>query len=504
MSVMGKKLHMESLMHSSKRKEMTAVVRNIRLSCNLAGHMKVHVYLEDVRETMMIITQMRPSIDPIRLAWIERALKNGAHCERCKEFCRVPIVTPRCAHVLCVDCIGLQAEGCVLCNEKYLMEKGQYSPKRAVPVELIELQPSYSQDEFYAPTWVTTASVKTSLLLRKLEGPLKGEKVIIFSQFQEHLRMIEEQLEKASVRFAGLFSSNLVQNAKNMRAIRAQQLDMFENDVHCQVLLMDGICSHGLDLSFCSNVLLMEPIFDLYTEEQVICRAHRMGQKREVRVETFVMANTIEEQVISIRGLNDDDNASFEKDASKIYELRKARMLLSHLRTVCIQNETKVGELQIGGSPAKKGDLKEGKLITPWRAAPPVVVKQEKGSGQNGNPVKRKVKFADENDDEANEDIMLLSTFLTKFEEVRSKGLGLTLMQATIEGALLDQIAMQGKESAARVYFLLVSSYWPDSKATQDIYLLKKEKHPRYMAPRTFEMSREFPDWFMDTLAKVL
>merc|ERR1739847_176091 len=79
--------HRESLMHTSKMREMMTVVRNVRLSCNLSGHMNIDVYEEDLRETMMIITQMKPNIDPYNLAWIEGALREGAHCERCNEFC---------------------------------------------------------------------------------------------------------------------------------------------------------------------------------------------------------------------------------------------------------------------------------------------------------------------------------------------------------------------------------------------------------------------------------
>ena len=47
---------------------------------------------------------------------------------------------------------------------------------------------------------------------------------------------------------------------------------------------MDESGSVGLDLSFVSYVLLLEPIADLSMEEQVISRAHRMGAKEPVRV----------------------------------------------------------------------------------------------------------------------------------------------------------------------------------------------------------------------------
>ena len=515
--------HHESLMHSSKNKEMMIVLKNIRLSCNLAGHMKLDVYDVDIRETLMIITQMKPNIGYGRLALIERACRHGAHCERCKEFCRVPIITPRCAHILCVDCTGSQAGSCILCNEKYKMERGQYSPQRSVPVELIELQPSYGQADFFAPTWFSASSVKIQHLLYRLQK-LRGDKVIVFSQFQEHLRMIEEQLEKSSVPFAGLYSSSLAQNAKKMRSIRAQALHRFQYDQNCQVLLMDGICSHGLDLSFCSHVILMEPIWDSALEEQVVSRAHRMGQRREVLVETFVMSNTIEEQVISVRGLTDNSNTSFDKEIDNIYELRKRRHLLSHLRTVSINNESKNdGELEIMGSPSTKGtarsepeethmksrisDQASGKTIADEliNSAERVADLNALVPDQSLQPIKKKVKFAEpDGDQELSEDALLLSSMLAKLEAIKSQVVGFTEQRSAVELAMREQISFQGKEQVGKTYFLLVSSFWTPSKSSADIYLLQKEKHPRYTAPKTFEIAREFPDWFITTLASVL
>ncbi len=53
-------------------------------------------------------------------------------------------------------------------------------------------------------------------------------------------------------------------------------------------------------------------------------------------------------------------------------------------------------------------------------------------------------------------------------------------------------------------YYLLASCFWTRTKASTDIYLLEKEKHPRYRVPGTFEIAREFPDWFIGALANAL
>ena len=63
---------------------------------------------------------------------------------------------------------------------------------------------------------------------------------------------------------------------------------MQEDPLH-SVLLMDESGSVGLDLSFAAHVFIMEPLENASLEEQVISRAHRMGARADVAVETLVM-----------------------------------------------------------------------------------------------------------------------------------------------------------------------------------------------------------------------
>ena len=62
-----------------------------------------------------------------------------------------------------------------------------------------------------------------------------------------------------------------------------------QEDPQHSVLLMDESGSVGLDLSFASHVFIMEPLENASLEEQVISRAHRMGARADVQVETLVM-----------------------------------------------------------------------------------------------------------------------------------------------------------------------------------------------------------------------
>ncbi|CAI5514608.1 unnamed protein product [Closterium sp. Naga37s-1] len=129
-----------------------------------------------------------------------------------------------------------------------------------------------------------------------------GEKAIVFTQFLEHIALLEAQLTLAGVNFAGLYNPR-------PQSDKMQELLRFQHDPACRVLLIDGPGSPGLDLSFVSRVFLMEPVWDPSVEEQMVSRAHRMGASRPITVETLAMAGTLEEHMLHIlqRGAGEAD-----------------------------------------------------------------------------------------------------------------------------------------------------------------------------------------------------
>ncbi|KAA0034755.1 hypothetical protein IC582_022678 [Cucumis melo] len=333
--------HVESLLNPKQWKFRCATIKNIRLSCCVAGHIKVAEAGEDIQETMDILVD--DGLDPMsqEYSYIKYNLLYGGSCSRCGEWCRLPVIAP-CRHLLCLDCVALDSEGCTFpgCGKLYVMQTPETlarpenpNPKWPVPKDLIELQPSYKQDN-WDPDWQSTSSSKVAYLIQRLKdlserndeaallppssltksGALLQEvdhsraitsdhemvrdKVLIFSQFLEHIHVIEQQLTIAGIRFAGMYSPMHASN-------KMKSLAMFQHDASCMVLLMDGSAALGLDLSFVTYVFLMEPIWDRSMEEQVISRAHRMGAIRPIHVETLVMHETIEEQMIQF--LQDTD-----------------------------------------------------------------------------------------------------------------------------------------------------------------------------------------------------
>ncbi|XP_019054774.1 PREDICTED: F-box protein At3g54460-like isoform X2 [Nelumbo nucifera] len=340
--------HVESLLNPKQWKFRSTTIRNVRLSCCVAGHIKVTDAGQDIQETMDILVEQGLDRDSEEYVVIRNYLLNGGNCFRCKEWCRLPIITP-CRHLLCLDCIALDSERCTSpgCGYSYEMQSPEIltrpenpNPKWPVPKDLIELQPSYKQDN-WDPDWHATSSSKVAYLVERLKElqeankkigcstdkeedvelshslpllpqkrrwnvflnqedysktnvesyKLLPEKVIIFSQFLEHIHVIEQQLTGAGIKFAGMYSPMHSSN-------KMKSLAIFQHDANCMALLMDGSAALGLDLSFVTCVFLMEPIWDRSVEEQVISRAHRMGATRPIHVETLAMRGTIEEQML--------------------------------------------------------------------------------------------------------------------------------------------------------------------------------------------------------------
>ncbi|XP_009361966.2 F-box protein At3g54460 isoform X1 [Pyrus x bretschneideri] len=356
--------HVESLLNPKQWKFRSATIGNVRLSCCVAGHIKVTEAGEDIQETMDILVEN--GLDPMseEYAYIKYYLVYGGNCVRCKEWCRLPVITP-CRHLLCLDCVALDSERCTFpgCGNLYEMQTPDElarpenpNPKWPVPKDLIELQPSYKQDN-WDPDWQSTSSSKVAYIVEKLKAlqeanskffcppdyndnslhtenllseisDSKGsmqihdfkmstktqdtnlEKVLVFSQFLEHIHVIEQQLAIAGIKYAGMYSPLHASN-------KLKSLAMFQHDPSCTVLLMDGSAALGLDLSFVTHVFLMEPIWDRSMEEQVVSRAHRMGATRPIHVETLAMRGTIEEQMLEFLQDADECRRFLKEEAGK-------------------------------------------------------------------------------------------------------------------------------------------------------------------------------------------
>jgi len=126
-------------------------------------------------------------------------------------------------------------------------------------------------------------------------GLLPPKKCIIYSNFATHIHVIDLALTDARVPFETLSRLGSTRHDKD------QALDRFRRDPDVCALLLDQKAAEGLDLSFVSHVILMEPLSNASLEEQVVSRAHRMGQTGEVHVQVLAMRGTAEETLLDVQ-----------------------------------------------------------------------------------------------------------------------------------------------------------------------------------------------------------
>jgi SNF2 family DNA or RNA helicase len=79
-------------------------------------------------------------------------------------------------------------------------------------------------------------------------------------------------------------------------------ISKFKQDPNCKILLTSlGAGGEGVNLTFATHVILMEPYWNMAAEQQAIDRLHRIGQKSTTHVARFVVEDTVEEWVQSIQ-----------------------------------------------------------------------------------------------------------------------------------------------------------------------------------------------------------
>lgn len=133
----------------------------------------------------------------------------------------------------------------------------------------------------------------------QLFGEVLGEllenrhKVLVFSQFVDHLHIIRDYLDTQNISYQYLDGSTPVTNRK--KAVDAFQAG--EGDVFLISLKAGGT---GLNLTAADYVIHMDPWWNPAVEDQASDRAHRIGQQRPVTIYRLVAKDTIEDKIVEL------------------------------------------------------------------------------------------------------------------------------------------------------------------------------------------------------------
>ena len=149
--------------------------------------------------------------------------------------------------------------------------------------------PRLVQDGGAAP-----ASSKLATFAETLDELLANRhKVLVFSQFVMHLKLIEEHLAGAGIAYQYLDGSTPARaRAERIAAFQAGRGEVF------LISLKAG--GTGLNLTAADYVIHMDPWWNPAAEDQASDRAHRIGQTRPVTIYRLVAKGTIEEQIVAL------------------------------------------------------------------------------------------------------------------------------------------------------------------------------------------------------------
>ena len=137
------------------------------------------------------------------------------------------------------------------------------------------------------------SSKHRALLTIVREAIQNKHKVLIFSQFVDHLAIVRAQLDESEIDHNYL-------DGKTTPKMRQKQVDNFQNSDTPVFLISLKAGGFGLNLTAADYVIHLDPWWNPAVEDQASDRSHRMGQTRSVNVYRLITAGTVEEQILRL------------------------------------------------------------------------------------------------------------------------------------------------------------------------------------------------------------
>ena len=159
--------------------------------------------------------------------------------------------------------------------------------------EIMRLRRACCHPQLVLDDWAMP-SAKLTLFSETIDELLANRhKVLVFSQFVDHLAILKKDLEQKGIAYQYLDGST-------PKAQRKTSIDAFqsgEGDVFLISLKAGGL---GLNLTAADYVIHMDPWWNPAVEDQASDRAHRLGQKRPVTIYRFITQGTVEEKIAAL------------------------------------------------------------------------------------------------------------------------------------------------------------------------------------------------------------
>lgn len=256
-----------------------------RLTVNYEA--KIKRIKENIINTERMVKETEQTI--LRFTSINQDQFRDETCQICQTVFKEIVVQPN-SHYFCSDCINLLLSGK---NEYNCPATGRLINKNDVKIMANIHHPLYDRSNYVDANELNKWGTKMSAMIDYIKTIIKkapDEKIIIFSQWNKMLNLIDEMLKYNKI--GHIFCQGTVH--KITKSIRE-----FRSDPNCKVVLLSAEKSNsGNNFTEANHIILLDTIThsDYVTiEKQAIGRAVRLGQTKDVNVVRLIMKNTIEE-----------------------------------------------------------------------------------------------------------------------------------------------------------------------------------------------------------------
>ncbi|KAL3453112.1 SNF2 family N-terminal domain-containing protein [Aspergillus insuetus] len=168
------------------------------------------------------------------------------------------------------------------------------SPSRRIVQR--DVADSDSEDDIYGDEEnQELPSTKVRHLMKILRREAPDFKFIVFSVFTSMLDKVEPFLKRAGIGYARYDGS--------MRNdLREASLEKLRNNGATRVLLCSlRAGALGLNLTAASRVVILEPFWNPFVEEQAIDRVHRLNQTVDVKIYKMIIKDSVEERILDLQ-----------------------------------------------------------------------------------------------------------------------------------------------------------------------------------------------------------
>ena len=179
--------------------------------------------------------------------------------------------------------------------QKLITDQGEAKTQIQMFAALMKLRQVCSCPDVVVGKEYNVLSPKLSLIAEQVEELLRANKsVLVFTNFVSTLEALKKELISRECTVLSI-------TGKDSQKKREEALTTFNEDGEKALLMTLKTGGVGLNLTKANYIIHVEPWWNPAAENQGTDRAHRIGQKQSVHVYRYIMNNSIEEKIQTLK-----------------------------------------------------------------------------------------------------------------------------------------------------------------------------------------------------------